>query len=260
MTLIALTECCRRLSIDSKTLRRWLAQAELCMQAHPEDARSKGLTYDQLLLLARLHHRRLADLPAAPPAPAGLVAAPASPELSAELLHRLSVLPDQIAALEQQVAQLTALLQPPRRPTVTTAPCQQRTKRGRQRRPTKASALAPLAASSQAKRSVPQATVLPLIEYRNQGRYVVICPTNGLLALEPDTPELFAWLATQSSFRFVGKEGRFSAHHEWRVPKGAWRAHRTIRNHSYTLRLAPTHELTMAVLEQAAAALQAHLI
>src|SRR5207247_327917 len=42
-------------------------------------------------------------------------------------------------------------------------------------------------------------------------------------------------------------------------PKGAWRAHRQIRNHSYTLRLAPNQELTMAVLEQAAEALQAHL-
>jgi hypothetical protein len=80
-----------------------------------------------------------------------------------------------------------------------------------------------------------------------------------LLELVPDTPQWFAWLARQSSFRFVGKQGYFSAHHEWRVPKGAWRAHRHIRNHSYTLRLAPTHDLTSAVLEQAALALQAHL-
>lgn len=88
---------------------------------------------------------------------------------------------------------------------------------------------------------------------------MVICPKGGLLPLEPDTPEWFAWLAAQSSFRFVGKLGRFSAHHEWRVPRGAWRAHRQIRNHSYTLRLAPTHDLTIAVLEQTAEALQAHL-
>ena len=88
---------------------------------------------------------------------------------------------------------------------------------------------------------------------------MVICPKHGWLPLEPATPEWFAWLSPLSSFRFVGKGGRFTAHHEWRVPHGAWRAHRQIRNHSYTLRLAPTQELTIAVLEQAAEALQAHL-
>jgi hypothetical protein len=89
---------------------------------------------------------------------------------------------------------------------------------------------------------------------------VVICPKGGLLPFEPETPEWFAWLAEQSSFRFVGRAGTFSAHHEWRVPKGAWRAHRHIRNQSYHLRLAPTQELTLVVLEQAAEALQAHLM
>ena len=89
---------------------------------------------------------------------------------------------------------------------------------------------------------------------------MVICPKHGLLPLEPDTPEWFAWVAEQSSFRFVGRGSSFSAHHEWRVPRGAWRAHRHIRNHGYHLRLAPTQELTIAVLEQAAEALQAHLL
>ena len=101
--------------------------------------------------------------------------------------------------------------------------------------------------------------VIPRVEYGDKGHYVVICPKHGLLPFEPETPEWFAWVAEQSSFRFVGKVGSFSAHHEWRVPKGAWRAHRHIRNHGYHLRLAPTQELTMAVLEQAAEALQAHL-
>ncbi len=88
---------------------------------------------------------------------------------------------------------------------------------------------------------------------------MVICPKRGVLSFEPDTKEWFAWVAEQDSFRFVGQGGYFTAHHEWRVPKGAWRAHRQIRNHNYTLRLAPNHELTIAVLEQAAQALQAHL-
>ena len=89
---------------------------------------------------------------------------------------------------------------------------------------------------------------------------MVICPKHGLLPFEPETPEWFAWVAEQSSFRFVGQGGTFSAHHEWRVPRGAWRAHRHIRNHVYIQRLAPTQELTMVVLEQAAQALQAHLM
>ena len=88
---------------------------------------------------------------------------------------------------------------------------------------------------------------------------MVICPKKGVLPLEPDTPEWFAWVKKQDSFRFVGQGGHCTAHHEWRVPKGAWRAHRQIRNHSYTLRLAPHQELTIAVVEPAAEALQAHL-
>jgi hypothetical protein len=75
----------------------------------------------------------------------------------------------------------------------------------------------------------------------------------------PETEEWFTWVAEQESFRFVGQGGYFTAHHWWRVPRGAWRAHRHIRNHNYNLRLAPNHELTIAVLEQAAQALQAHL-
>jgi hypothetical protein len=35
MTLIALTTCCLLLGIDGKTLRRWLAQAHLPVEAHP---------------------------------------------------------------------------------------------------------------------------------------------------------------------------------------------------------------------------------
>jgi len=81
-----------------------------------------------------------------------------------------------------------------------------------------------------------------------------------VLALEPDSPTWFTWLATQSAFRFVGQHGRFTAHHEVeRVPNGAWRAHRQIRHHSYNLRLGLTQELTITVLEQAADTLQAHL-
>ena len=89
---------------------------------------------------------------------------------------------------------------------------------------------------------------------------MVICPQHGLLTLEPDSPQWFAWLATLASFRFVGKHGRLTAHREVeRFPRAAWRAHRQIRNQTYNLRLGSTECLTIAALEQAAAALQAHL-
>ena len=237
MTFVSLAQASRRLGIDAKTLRRWLADAPLPRLRHPHDGRKKGVSSEQLHLLARLHQRSLAPLPQEPPAPE----ASEVPELSAALLElpeRLGALQAQIAALQQQVADLTRLI----------------TQHG----PGPAIPLAPTQQTRTAKPSSKSAQVLPRVEYGPEGRYVVICPKQGLLPLEPDTPEWFAWLAAQSSFRFVGKLGRLTAHHEWRVPRGAWRAHRHIRNHSYTLRLAPTQDLTMAVLEQAAA-LQAHL-
>jgi hypothetical protein len=264
MTMITLTDCCRLLAIDGKTLRRWLAQAGLPVQAHPEDARSKGLSREHLLLLANTHHRRLAGLPQewpalAPPAPA----AP-SPELSPELitaLQTLSALPAQIAALQQQVAELAALLRPqPPPPTVAVPRRHQHVARGSAPSPTKASTRSPRAAASRAKPPGPSVPVLPLIEYDREGSYVVICPKQGLLALERDTPQWFAWLATLSSFRFVGQQGRLTVHREIeRLPRAAWRAHRSIRGHTYNLHLGSTQSLTIAALEQAAATLDAHL-
>ena len=259
MTLIALTECCRLLGMDGKTLRRWLAQAQLPVQAHPEDARCKGLARDHLLMLARTHHRSLADLPPDLPTPALLAPPSASPELLTTL-QTLSALPAQLAALQQQVADLTALLHPPPRPAVSIPPGPRRAARGSQSIPTKAWARARPTASSRTKRPEPPAQVLPLIAYGVQGNYVVLCPTHGLLALEPDTPKWFAWLSTLSSFRFVGHLGRLTAHREVeRLPKAAWRAHRSIHGHTYNVRLGSTESLTIAALEQAAATLDAHL-
>jgi hypothetical protein len=261
MTLIALTECCRLLGIDGKTLRRWLAQAQLPVEAHPSDARCKGLARDHLLVLARDHHRSLAGMPA--PWPASTAAAETSPGLSAELLtalQMLSTLPAQLAALQQQLADLTALVQSPPQACVTIPHAQQKAARRSAPMPTKASARARPTASSRAKPPQPPAQVLPLIEYGVGGSYVVLCPTHGLLALELDTPEWFAWLATLSSFRFVGKHGRLTAHREVeRLPRAAWRAHRSIRSHTYNLHLGLTEALTIATLEQAATTLQAHL-
>jgi transposase len=259
MTFLSLADACRRLGIDAKTLRRWLAHAQLPLQSHPRDGRKKGVSSEHLQLLARLHQRSLAPLSQQPPAPV-----PAElPPLPAEFLAlpaTLCALQAQIAAVQQQVADLMVLVQPhPPRPSVTTRSPHPGA-RGRKSPPTKASARSRPAASSRTKQPRPSVHVLPLIEYGIEGTYVVICPTHGLLSLQPDTPQWFAWLATLSSFRFVGKQGRLTAHREIeRLPKAAWRAHRSIRSHTSNVHLGSTESLTIATLEQAAATLHAHL-
>jgi hypothetical protein len=259
MTFVSLADACRRLGIDAKTLRRWLADAQLPLHGHPRDGRKKGVSGEHLELLARLHHRSLALLPQEPPPPIP-VDQPPLPAVLLTLPEMVCSLQAQIAALQQQVADLTSLLQQQLHQPASTPTLAPQSKRSwRPPKPTSPPPRSCPSVSATAKPPPKAAHVLPLVEYAAPGHYLVTCPKQGRLPFEPDTPEWFAWVAKQSSFRFVGKLGRFTAHHEWRVPRGAWRAHRQIRNHSYTLRLAPNQELTIAVLEQAAEALQAHL-
>lgn len=231
MTLISLTNCCRLLAIDPKTLRGWLALAHFPLLPHPSDARIKGIPAEQLRQVATFHRRALPDFPEAAPPPVPASQPQESPPLSRELIDMLQTIRElstQIMVVQQRLADLTHL--------------------------------GPVSASSSVKRRREPAGVLPLVEYATLGGYVVICPEQGLLSFEPDTTPWFAWLATHSSFRFVGKQGRFTAHREvLRWPRAAWRAHRQIRNRSYNIHLGPTASLTIAVLEQAAADLQAHL-
>ncbi len=236
MSIITLAEACRQLAIDAKTLRRWLAQAPFPMPSHPQDARAKGLTPEQLRLLAQTHHRSLPSLPVPEPGPAPAALPPALLALPAQLAS----VQTQLAALQQQVTALSRRLQTPE-----PAPAP--------------SALSAPGARSTAKALPQPVHVIPHVEYAGEGRYVVMCPICGLLPIEPDSSAWVAWVAQQTSFRFVGQTGHFTAHHEERVPRGSWRAHRTIRNRTCIVRLAPSHLLTIAVLEQAAAALQALL-
>lgn len=252
MVVVSVAEAARRLGIDAKTLHRWLAEMQLPLQCHPYDGRKKGVSAEHLQVLARRHQRSLTPCPPEPSAP-GESLVPVLPPALLALPERLSALQAQVAALEQQVADLTHLLGQQAHPPVSPAPQPQPSRRSS--RPARSTPRA----RPTAKPSRKPVHVIPRVEYGEQGQYVVICPKRGVLPFEPDTPEWFAWVAEQNSFRFVGQVGHFTAHHWWRVPRGAWRAHRQIRNHTYNLRLAPTQELTMAVLEQAAAALQAHL-
>lgn len=259
MTFVSLSDAARRLSIDAKTVRRWLAEAQLPLQCHPHDGRKKGLSAEHLQVLARLHHRRLASSSEEGPVPLACQIT----TLPADLLslpEQLSALQAQITALQQQVAGLTRLMtQHEPGPAIPLAPTKPTSMAKPPPKPTRSAPRSRPAASATAKTPPKPTHVLPRVEYGREGRYVVICPKGGLLPLEPDTQEWFAWVAAQDSFRFVGNGGHFTAHHEWRVPKGAWRAHRHIRNHSYVLRLAKSQDLTIAVLEQAAEALQVHL-
>ena len=246
MTCYALADGCRLLDIDPKTLHRWLAQAQVPLLPHPTDRRKSALSAEHLQQLATLPHRSLLGLPDQPALPLPALNAPAP--LPAHLLalpEHLAALQAQLSTLQQQVAELTHLLpshpQPPADPAPVAVP-------------------SPRTASAKPTPPPKPAHVLPLVEACRDGQYVVLCPKQGRLSLQLDTPEWFAWLERQSAFRFVGTQGRLTVHREIsRVPNAAWRAHRKIRNHTVNLHLGPTQQLTSAVLEQAAATLQAHL-
>jgi hypothetical protein len=98
-----------------------------------------------------------------------------------------------------------------------------------------------------------------LIEYGAQGTYVIISSQEGELHLAPDSAEWFEWLASISSFRFVGKQGRFTAYRHDRRSR-SWRAHRLIHQHHYKQTLGVTDQLTIHRLEQMAAALQTDIV
>jgi hypothetical protein len=88
----------------------------------------------------------------------------------------------------------------------------------------------------------------------------VICPQEGELPLRPDSPEWFAWLACVSSFRFVGRRGRFTACRVYdKGPIRSWQAHRVIHQHHDKPHLGVTEHLTIDRLEQAAARLQSYV-
>jgi hypothetical protein len=255
MTVVSLADSCRQLSIDPKTLRRWLAQAPFTLQSQAHDARRTGLTQEQLRWLAAAHHRSLPVLPQEPPQPAPLAEPLALPDDLLEVFMALRALPAQLAALQAQLADLThqfSHLAEPASTTRSRAGVTSKATNSRRRSRGRTTSSQPQRPSS--------AQVLALVEYAGEGHYVVISPKGGLLPFEPDTPAWFAWLTTCSSFRFVGKMGRLTAHRELHNPSRAvWRAHRNIRNHTYNVHLGVTKELTIVALEQAAAVLHAHL-
>jgi hypothetical protein len=261
MTLVPFTDCCAMLGIDAKTLRNWLRQANLEWAAHPKDARLKCLTSEQVQQLAVVHARPFALPEALAPSPLvlssplsaedaptdtglALVQRPHCPS-ETDLLKKLAHLETHVTTIQQQLAQLALEL------------LQERTERYEQRLQTLEALIQPIErpeALPQALQTIGSQTqqekvtgkerrlhpaelharsrVLPLIEYGAAGTYVVICPQDGELLLIPDSPAWFDWLATLSSFRFVGKQGRFTAYRKGRMSR-RWSAYRTIHQHDY---------------------------
>jgi hypothetical protein len=263
MTSLAFMECCQRLCVTPKTLRQWLAQAEMSLHPHPTDARITCLTSEQLHLLAALHGRVLH------PSGNPLVGGGLGPgeTTNADLRTRLAQLEAHVAALQTQLSDLTFQLLRER---------EQRTEQRLQALEAQLSvvrdgALAPLAGSTPCVPESPEMAsfvchptekrtpLIPLIEYGARGRYVLISPEEGELLITPDSPEWFAWLASLSSFRFVGQSGRFSARRGYNQgPNRCWYAQRGIHQKNYSKYLGVSEHLTTARLEQVAAHFQSH--
>lgn len=268
MTLLPLTDCCFLLGVDPKTLRLWLTSAQVACRPHPTDARLKCLTPPQLHHLAALHDRFLPD-----PLPQ-TVSGPLAPSLSppdervphvapeADVQHQLTLLHAQVATLQEHVTQLALAVvrqqqQQTERPavtasrTVSTSPPAAATRR----QP------APATSPASSKPSQPRSHVLALIEEGADGHFVIIAPDQGVLALLPDSPAWFAWLASLISFSFQSQQGSFSATRKFRDGQRiqSWNIHRSLHGRSCTLYLGLTPTLTIARLQEMASIAHARL-
>jgi hypothetical protein len=290
MTPIPQMDCCTMLGIDPKTLRNWLRQASMQFVAHPTDARLKCLTLEQVQQLATLHARPLqmsseAHIPhqngvASPPpsevhtpqtmeSEVSFVPAPLSLSDQTDLRKAVCSLSAQVVTLQEHLTQLTLEL------------LRERTERYESRLSVLEAKLSQGAGMSapepelavggdhQPERSpshkwLPQpgeqrarSRIIPHIEYGAGGIYVLACPREGVLSVTADSQEWFNWLASLTSFRFVGPEGRFTAYREGQTR--SWKAYRTFHGRTYRRSLGVTSRLTIAHLEQIAAVLQSAL-
>jgi hypothetical protein len=273
MTSLSFMECCHLFAIDPKTLRQWLAQAQMSLHTHPTDARVKCLTSEQVHLLASLHSRVLQAsglVPASASATSDEVESCVLPATvpDTDLRARLVQMEAQMTTLQAQLTDLALQL------------LQEREQRAEQRLLTLEAlltstgehapaslagsplsvpdqpAMPPLACHPTEKRN----RLIPLIEYGARGRYVLICPEEGELHIAPDSPEWFAWLASLSSFRFVGQAGRFSARRGFNHrPNRGWYAQRTMHQRYHSKYIGVSEHVTTGRLEHIAAHLQSYM-
>ena len=291
MTPLSVADGARLLGIHPKTLCHWLKQATIPLAAHPADARIKCVTPEGLHQVASLHGRPLQSSvlgeAASPSAVSSPVPArsgpeherepaveagsfPLSPMHEADQIQRLVSLETKMLTLQEQMTQLTlallkeresavehrltaleSLLQPLLARPVSAPP----TPEAEQEPPGTRRVPRPLHPAEQLARSRRPA----LIEYCAPGIYVIISSQEGELHLEPNSRAWFDWLATRSSFRFIGPVGRFTAHRGYKQGQQTlyWSASRCVRRHTYKHYLGLTESLTLASLEHTAARLQA---
>ena len=290
MTLLPVADGARLLGIHPKTLHHWLTEAHMPLATHPTDARITCVTEEHLQQVASLHGRPLqasrsldaASPPLVPsqmsvshvPENQGESASTACSFLTpygafADLLQKLSGLETKIATLQEQMAQLTLALLKERERAVEhrltalesllqsllgrqlSAPP---TPEAEQEPPCTLPAPRPLHPVEQLARSRRP----PLIEYSASGIYVIISSHEGEVHLQPNSRAWFDWLATLSSFRFIGPGGRFTAHRGYKQGQQTlyWSASRCVRRHTYKHYLGMTESLTLASLEHTAARLQ----
>jgi hypothetical protein len=273
------------LGIDPKTLRHWLRQANMQFMAHPTDARLKCLTAGQVQQLAALHDRPLSSALTAHPVQQNQTLPPSAPHSwpsaggpEVDLGQAPTRLQAQVTGMQAQLTELALHLL--RERELRLEWLQERQQHTEERLGT-LEALLPLAAEPSAPASqlapvtdlsplkpTPECPplgpgaarrrrgLLPLIAYMATGSYVVICPHEGELVLTPDSPEWFDWLATLSSFRFMGRQGRLSTYRN--KGRSCWMAYRRIHGQRYDYALGNTKQLTIEALEQMAATLQPH--
>jgi hypothetical protein len=289
MAAVSVATGARMLGIHPKTLHHWLAEANVPLAPHPTDARIKCVREEHLQEVARQHSRPLPDLPSAlvlntysasdaraevaplSPANEGDPPHPAASCVSeVKLMQRLSCLESKIATLEAQLAGLALALLHERERTVehriATLEALIHSLVGGHRLadPQEQGAKPePACVSHQKHQPLPveqraRSRLPALIEYGAQGTYVILSSQEGELHLTPDSTEWFEWLASISSFRFVGQQGRFTAYRHDRLSR-SWRAHRTIHQREYKQLLGVTDQLTIQRLEQVAATIQSHL-
>jgi len=265
MTSLSLAECCRLLIIDPKTLRQWLTQAQMALHTDPTNAKIKCLEVKQVQTLARLHGRVL-QLPASATTCEAQSQMLPTPLPDADLRARLAQMEAQVATLQTQLTDLALQL------------LREREQRTEQRllaleaeftpgdHPSMPSSGGTSAVSCQPAMlalvchpTEKRNRLIPLIEYGARGRYVLISPEEGELAIPPDSPEWFTWLASLSSFRFVGQSGHFSARRGYnRRPNRCWYAQRSIHQQFHSKYIGLSECITVALLEQVAAHLQSY--
>jgi len=264
MALIPLTAAARVLGIHPGTLSHWLKDAHESTARHPTDSRITCVDEDSLFRMAQMHQRVF--LP-----PSQLRVAASGQQVN--LTQQLSDLEAKVAALQEQMAQLTLALlmqHPDQQPTgelkslltelvevelrkqvATTS----RATEEDQRTSTGVSKARTLNPAEQRARS---RTRPPLVVATSPGTDLTLTTQEGELHLKADSQEWFDWLTTIASFRFECRQGAFTAYRGYdRGPTRSWSAYRSIRGHHTKHYLGVTEALTIAALERIAARIQA---